>query len=55
MLLKGCWAVRVAPAVCVWNLSMADFGFLGLNLLVINSYQISLATRNFEISSKILF
>src|SRR6266566_5790914 len=52
MLLYGCWAVSEQPAVCVWNLRMADFGFLQWNLSVITLYQIFRAARYFATSSK---
>ncbi len=51
MLTSGCCAVSCTPAVCVWNRSVQDLGFVAPNSSRIRRAQIRRAARNFATSS----
>ena len=52
MLFRGCWAVSVAPPVCVWNRSIRLFGSSAPNRSAMIVDHMRRAARNFAISSK---
>ena len=52
MLFSGCWAVSVAPPVCVWNRSVSDRGSSAPNRSRMIRAHSRRAARNFAISSK---
>jgi hypothetical protein len=52
MLFSGCWAVSVAPPVCVWNRSIALRGSAESNRSDMIRAHIRRAARNFATSSK---
>ena len=52
MLFRGCWAVSVAPPVCVWKRSIEDFGSCGCQRSSLIRAQSLRAARNLAISSK---
>ena len=52
MLFRGCWAVSVAPPVCVWNRSIRLLGSFAPNRSAMTLPHIRRAARNFAISSK---
>ena len=52
MLFWGCWAVSVAPPVCVWNRSIRLLGSFAPNRSAMIVAHIRRAARNLAISSK---
>ena len=51
MLFSGCWAVRVAPPVCVWKRSIIERGFFASKRSFMMVAQMRRAARNLATSS----